>query len=107
MNGAKASTVVATMSSNPVTHRKMANGTSQRRFESLRHHPRARSAIDPNVLPNTISPRWILPRFSSTQLLLPFRRCAFRYSGLAHDQDIDAAAKKGRVSLHRAIHDRF
>src|SRR5260370_42374250 len=103
MNGAKASTVVATMSSNPVTHRKMANGTSQRRFESLRHNPRASSAIDPKVLPNTISPRWILPRFLSTQLLPPLRRSAFRYSGLAHDQDINTAAKKGRISLDRAI----
>src|SRR5213592_3747896 len=66
MNGANASTVVATISNRPVRQRKIATGTSHRRCESLRHRPRVRSAIDPNVLPNTINPRWILPRFLST-----------------------------------------
>src|SRR5258708_23169391 len=84
MNGASASTVVATMSSSPVIHRKTANGVSQRLSDSLCHNPRASCAIDPNVLPNTISPRRVLPRVLITQppplfLLLeflPLPRCA-------------------------------
>src|SRR5581483_2229028 len=87
MNGASASTTVPTMSSSPVTHKKIASGVSQRLSESLLHNPCASWAIDPNVLPNTISPRWVLPRFLITQppaspsfcLLgsLPVRVCAW------------------------------
>src|SRR5262245_22651409 len=84
MNGASASTVVATRSSTPVTHRKIASGASQRLSEPLCHNPRANCAIDPKVLPNTISPRLVLPRVLITQLpplvcllvLLPLLRCA-------------------------------
>src|SRR5882672_5552546 len=84
MNGASASTAVANMSSSPVMHRKTASGMSQRLPESLCHNPRASCAVDPNVLPNTISPRRVLPRVLITQppllfcLLefLPSPRCA-------------------------------
>src|SRR6266567_8051717 len=74
MNGANASTAVALMRNSPVTHRKMASGVSQRFSESLRHKPCASCAIDPNVLPNTMSPRRVLPRVLITQpapLLFP------------------------------------
>src|SRR5437016_12130091 len=67
MNGASTSTVVATISSSPVTHRKMASGVSQRLSESLCHNPCANCAIDPNVLPNTINPRRVLLRVLITQ----------------------------------------
>src|SRR5437870_2641121 len=107
MNGANASTVVATISNSPVRQRKIASGTSHRRCESLRHRPRPSSAIDPNVLPNTISPRWILPRFLSTHFLLPSRRCALRYSGLARHQYIDPRAEKRRITFRNAIDDWF
>src|SRR5882724_8717763 len=84
MNGDSASTVVATMRSSPVTHRKTASGASQRLSESLCHNPRTNCAIDPNVLPNTISPRLVLPRVLITQppplfclvVFLPAPRCA-------------------------------
>src|SRR6266567_456868 len=85
MNGASASTVVATMSSSPVMHRKMASGVSHRLSESLCHNPCANCAIDPNVLPNTISPRRVLLRVLITQppsplfclvVFLPVPRCA-------------------------------
>jgi hypothetical protein len=48
--------------------------------------------MDPNVLPNTISPRWILLRFLSTHILLPPRGCALGYSGPIGHQYIDATA---------------
>src|SRR6266571_2220531 len=84
MNGASASTAVANVSSSPVIHRKTASGVSQRLSESLCHNPRANCAIDPNVLPNTISPRRVLPRVLITQPpplfclveFLPLPRCA-------------------------------
>src|SRR3981081_4738896 len=85
MNGASASTAVANMSKSPVIHRKTASGVSQRLSESLCHNPRANCAIDPNVLPNTISPRRVLPRVLITQPppplfclpeFLPLPRCA-------------------------------
>src|SRR5205814_8960471 len=107
MNGANASTVVATIRSSPVRQRKIASGTSQRRCESLRHRPRASSAIDPNVLPNTITPRWILPRFLSMHFLLPPHRRTFRYSGLARHQYIDARTQERRVTFRHAIDDWF
>jgi len=102
MNGASASTVVATMSSRPVMHRKMASGVSQR-LESLCHNPRANCAMDPNVLANTINPRRVLPRvlITSRNLLLQcvhwcFCHCrgALHYTSLSSDQNIDPAAQE-------------
>src|ERR1051325_161854 len=63
MNGPSASTAAARISNTPITHKNTAGGVSQRLSPSLRHSPPARSAIDPPALPNTISPRRILPRF--------------------------------------------
>src|SRR5260370_13320435 len=87
MHGASASTVVATMSSSPVIHRKTASGVSPRLSDSLSHNPRASCAIDPNVLPNTISPRRVLPRVLITQppplfCLLEFLPLSTRASSL-------------------------
>src|SRR5207245_8567372 len=103
MNGASASTVVATMSSSPVMHRKMASGVSQRLSESLCHNPRANCAMDPNVLANTINPRRVLPRvlITSRNLLLQcvhwcFCHCrgALHYASLSSDQNIYPAAQE-------------
>src|SRR5215469_13068540 len=55
------------MSSSPVTHKKIARGVRYRLPESLRHNPCASWAIDPNVLPNTMSPRRVLPRVLITR----------------------------------------
>src|SRR5438552_2663531 len=66
MNGASASTVVARIRIRPNTQRKTARGTSQRLPESLRHSPRARSAIDPPADPSTIRRRRNPPRFLTT-----------------------------------------
>src|SRR4029077_13974648 len=104
MNGASASTAVATMSSSPVIHRKTASGVSQRLSESLCHNPRANCAIDPKVLPNTISPRRVLPRVLITQppplfcLLgfLPLLRCASSLASLRQPKHRSCSA--GRSS---------
>src|SRR6185369_7908557 len=68
MKGASASTAVASISNKPVTHKKMANGVSERLSGPPCHNPRTSCAVDPNVLPNTISPRRVLPRVLIKQL---------------------------------------
>src|SRR5438128_3212754 len=102
MNGASASTVVATMSSSPVMHRKMASGVSQRLSESLCHNPRANCAMDPNVLANTINPRRVLPRVLITQpppsplfylvVFLPAPRCASALESLQRPEHLSCSA---------------
>src|SRR6266550_1085646 len=102
MNGASASTVVATIRSSPVTHRKIASGVSQRLSESLCHNPCANCAIDPNVLPNTISPRLVLPRVLITQppflplfclvVFLPVPMCASALESLPRPEHRSCSA---------------
>src|SRR6058998_1005969 len=102
MNGASASTAVANVSSSPVIHRKTASGVSQRLSESLCHNPRTNSAIDPNVLPNTISPRLVLLRILITQppphplfclvVLLPAPRCASALASLRQPEHRSCSA---------------
>src|SRR5713226_8030140 len=113
MNGASASTVVATISTSPVTHRKMASGVSQRLSESLFHSPRANCAMDPNVLPNTISPRRVLPRVLITRPPHFVRSCFCDCRGALHhaspfgDQNIDLATQECRVPFNHAIDNWF
>src|SRR5580693_2857201 len=88
------------MSSSPVIHRKMARGVSQRLSESLCHNPRANCAIDPNVLPNTISLRRVLPRVLITQPpplfclveSLPLPRCASSLESLRRPEHRSCSA---------------
>src|SRR5215469_7137564 len=105
MNGASASTVVATISSSPVTHRKIARGVSHRLSEPLCHNPFASCAMDPNVLPNTISPRLVLPRVLITQLpplvclllFLPLSRCVSSLESLRQPEHRSCNAGKSNT----------
>src|SRR5256885_16471466 len=107
MNGASASTAVANVSSSPVIHRKTASGVSQRLSESLCHNPRANCAIDPNVLPNTISPRRVLPRVLITQPpplfclveFLPLPRCASSLESLRRPYFLYCTARPSNSPL--------
>src|SRR6266576_76986 len=83
MNGASASTVVARIRIRPNKQRKTASGNIQRLLESLRHNPRARSAIDPPALPSMMSRRRIWPCFLIMQLP---HSAAGRLLGLLGDQ---------------------
>src|SRR5258707_15091922 len=102
MKGANTSTVVATMSNNPVTHKKIASGVIQRLSESLCHNPCVNCAIDPNVLPNTINPRRVLLRVFITQppsplfflvVSLPAPRCASPLESLRQPEHLSCSAE--------------
>src|SRR5438067_1377661 len=62
MNGASASTVVATIRMNPNRQRNTASGMSHRLPEPRRHKPPARSRIEPATAASTIARRCLLPR---------------------------------------------
>src|SRR6185436_352795 len=114
MNGASASTVVATMRMSPVRHRKIASGISHRLCDSLCQSPLVSCAIVPPVLPSTMNPRLIRPRFLITMIAPtgppgPALHCgdwsALDDARVAGHQHIDPAPQERGVALHRAIDD--
>ena len=114
MNGASASTAVASDQHEAEDHRNTASGTSQRLPDSLRHNPRdeiAQSTRRPiqndQAAPHpaaALHTHDATRSFMGIAVATPTRAFDRRRSG---DQDVDAAAAERRVAFERASHDRL